>query len=508
MLKHFLIAIVLCITPAIGQPAEGLGDLLIVYFDDDGERDPSFPVGSPENPYTSVYDIPSFGGGGYHTVFRICGGTYGPGTDSFSNLLFDTSTIQGGFNRITWSKPDGTLGVGIEHDPELYPTVFDGEFADEPQDAPLLLVSTKTTVAIKDLIFKNAQQSALEIETGTVTVENCTFENNTSAAFGSAVKIGESADSQFLATFFKDCSFIENESGSAGGAIWLMDNNGGTHHFEDCVFDQNTTNSSGGAMSLANRSPGRIELIRCSFTNNQVTSSSGFPLGYGGAIYASQSQGGNPAEFRVTDSLFAYNTSTEEGGAIWIQGFEKLLMSNVTISRNIAPLGPGIFYRSNGTRVVIYNSIIWNNGDGSVPTVEYFGATPNQLIARSILQFPDVYMTLSDIVRLAPRFKDPDAGNFHLGDDSPAIDRGKSDYYYQVLESVLRYEGGDLDKNSRFQDSPHVDVYIGAKIDLGCYESPEHVIAEGCSPADLNLDGDLDFFDVSAFIQYFSTGCP
>jgi hypothetical protein len=112
-----------------------------------------------------------------------------------------------------------------------------------------------------------------------------------------------------------------------------------------------------------------------------------------------------------------------------------------------------------------------------------------------------------------PMFADPMNGDYSLLAGSPAIDAGNSRGMLGSpsigIIDVLDLDT-DLAGNVRNLDDPDT-ANTGVStwelcVDLGAYEYQPNP-APSCT-ADINMDGSLNFLDVSAFLSAFGDGCP
>lgn len=188
---------------------------------------------------------------------------------------------------------------------------------------------------IKNCYFRdnnlNRYEGALRISLGSPMVQHCRFSNNNGAQYGSAVYSDGGQPT------FNDCLFEVNDA-RVGGALYLK----GDAILQRCNFRFNTAQDGGGGIRAVN---GDLVMFRCSFYGNSSQYRGGAVEMYyanpnmtncsflfnrattGGAIYATD-------EFDVVNSLFALNSATESGGAIYADIVGTVTLENCTVADN------------------------------------------------------------------------------------------------------------------------------------------------------------------------------
>lgn len=137
-------------------------------------------------------------------------------------------------------------------------------------------------------------------------------------------------------------NFINGNSSSSGGAIFINMDATNTISFNNCNFNNNHSDQNGGAIYV-NDSDGDLEVEQCEFDNNSSSR--------GGAISASNKVLVNNSEFE--------NNSANSGGALY-QGGLNLTISNSIINQNSGGNSAAIFCF--GQSVTINDCTISNNG--------------------------------------------------------------------------------------------------------------------------------------------------
>jgi len=198
--------------------------------------------------------------------------------------------------------------------------------------------------------------------------------------------------------------------------------------FEHCTLAGNTCDDDGGGFYGYGGG-----MNRCIVSGNRASNRGG-----GAWCYASQ----------ITNCLIIGNTAVQGGG----MACDGCFVVNTTVSSNSAGLqGGGMLFVAGS---MIFNSICYDNdspsGNGNWHSVT---STTPLFIRNSCItptnELPGIYLCIAD----APLFYQPGA-DYHLLEGSPCIDSGV--YMPWAMGAV------DLDGNPR---------YMGAGIDMGCYEA-------------------------------------
>ena len=217
------------------------------------------------------------------------------------------------------------------------------------------LYGSTGSVTITDCTFQNNSAHGgvavvLYGSTGDVSFTGCTFQNN-SAGYGGAVVLYESTGDVSIT----GCTFQGNSAGHGGGAV-MLDVSSGDVSITDCTFLNNSAGDGGAVVLLG--STGDVSITGCTFQGNSV--------GYGGAVMLDVSAGdvsitdctllnnsagdggavrlnGRIANVTITDCTFHMNRGYVGGGAICIEGILYSMFRNVSITNNIAIAGAAIY---------------------------------------------------------------------------------------------------------------------------------------------------------------------
>ena len=321
---------------------------------------------------------------------------------------------------------------------------------------------------------------------GTAIVTNTTIRNNTTTSNGGGIYLNGSQQSTFIG-----CTIEQNSAAEGGGLAYAAA--GDIADFSGCTFFLNSASSRGGAIAvLGTTLSGTVDLDQCVLEMNHAD-------GAGGAIWISDKD-----VFRALNSVFANNNAVGIGGAVRNeQVFEAI---NCTfVGNSVDATGVNDTFESNrpDADTNLLNCIVVNDSSGS-----HAGAG-NYLVTYSLI--PEAFDVVPDSngnFNADPMFTDELMGDYSLMAGSGAIDAGNSQGSLGGVNilNVLT----DLAGNVRNLDDPDT-TNIGLStwelcIDLGAYEY-QPAAGQSCV-ADINNDGVLNFFDVSAFLAAFGAGCP
>jgi predicted outer membrane repeat protein len=197
---------------------------------------------------------------------------------------------------------------------------------------------------------------------GTLTLSSCTFSGNTASMTGGAVY-----ENTTYGTTVTNCTFSSNTATSSwGGAIY----NGGALTVTGSAFTANSAYTAGGAIMTDLNST--TTLTGCTFSTNSATSTaydnSGGAISNNGTMaLATSTLNGNTADggagisnfgpLTVTSCTFSGNSATlRSGGAIYTD--HPLTVTCTTIAGNSAPFGGGISNNSSANAPLSLSSSI------------------------------------------------------------------------------------------------------------------------------------------------------
>ncbi len=229
--------------------------------------------------------------------------------------------------------------------------------------------------------------------------QNCTFTSNKAiAGFGGGI-YGNNSTPEVL-----NCTFESNSADATnGGGIASFY---GSPTISNCAFASNSasTTGGGGIYIYEYAATANITIENCTFTSNTGAS--------GGGIY-SQVSNSTPT---ISNCLFIFNISTAGtggyggGGIYCIQSSP--IISNCTLTENTAVNGGGLY--SFSCTPTVKNSIIYGNSavdiQGNNPTITYSC-------------FPGI-ISGAGVIHADPLFVNASAGDAHLYNNSPCVDKG------------------------------------------------------------------------------------
>ncbi|HSA33558.1 MAG TPA: choice-of-anchor Q domain-containing protein [bacterium] len=210
--------------------------------------------------------------------------------------------------------------------------------------------------ALTGAIWANATATTIR-----VTVTDCRFENNIKNTNGGAIFLaGELVDLTVAHS-----SFVGNSAPShTGGAIYAT----GVQNLlvVDTLFDGNTAQN-GGAVFI--EKPAQAVFDRCFFTDNTSSTQGGAILIDGGAGIV-----------ELRNSIFAHNTSTYRGAALYITNTVStaptVKIYNSTIADNTAGTDAGGLYIERGD-VTVKDTIIFANTAGTDLASQLYAVNEN-----------------------------------------------------------------------------------------------------------------------------------
>ena len=234
--------------------------------------------------------------------------------------------------------------------------------------------------------------------------EDCLFDSNSTIGifhWGGAVQVLDDVS-------FVRCTFRDNVSGYAGGAIRI--DGAGDVAFESCTFERNT-GTDGGAVVDQSGFPTSFE--SCTFVENHATSTGGALL-LGGARHT------------FTECLFDMN-SCDLGGTMYVTLGDAVLL-NCTVARTTSDSTSAAFVVVNsGADIDLTNTIIYGSLSGAaVQCLNYGDVTPvcSDLFGNAHGDWVGCVSgegTLNGNFSDDPFFCDPDSGDFTLDAASPCL---------------------------------------------------------------------------------------
>ncbi len=287
-------------------------------------------------------------------------------------------------------------------------------------------------------------------------------------------------------------SYCIVEYGYADNGLWdssLDDRGGGIEilnsavTIEDCIIRNNTA-TTGGGIYIGSYYPDPF-ISNVTIRRNIIKDNIAFNHGYigcgGGGITVESSEVLIENNIITGNSYSGNDANYEGGGGISLRDNYLITVINNTIFGNSSPKGSGI-HTSEGYAGLIQNNIIWGN-EGSIngeqvsietgyepgPVPEGLDIQYNDIQSPGIVviyrnNFQDTFSGVNNI-DLDPLFVDVESNDFHLQENSPAIDAAVS----------MNAPDHDFDGNERPQ---------GGGYDIGAYEK---TLGNDCKHANYSI---------------------
>lgn len=352
----------------------------------------------------------------------------------------------------------------------------------------------------------DASQGGAINSAGSLTVEGCTFTDNfTTSGLGGAISNFNNGTLEVSASTFTD-----NQAGTSGGAI---SQRGISAIITDSTFTGNSTlTRDGGAI---NAESGAVVIERCVFIGNAAQDDGGAvnaatPVAMTDCLIqgntAGQDGGGlngfNSNAYDLNRVTIADNTAVRDGGGIRVFGNANSFV-NSTISNNHAGNDGGAFWIWNASSSSITNATIHANSAGDTGGGLRIQSGPlalsNTIVSGST--GVDIFGPVADLghnlVQDGSGLTDPTSRS---GDPmlAPLADNGGLTPTHHLIFGSPAIHAGDCAGGLVTSDQRGVDrPQDPFGCDIGAYEAPL------CVP-DLNGDVKLDFFDLSLFIVAFN----
>ncbi|MCH8147885.1 MAG: right-handed parallel beta-helix repeat-containing protein [Planctomycetes bacterium] len=289
----------------------------------------------------------------------------------------------------------------------------------------------------------------------TVDLHDCEFSDANFANYGGSIY---GNDSTLTLTA---CSFLDNTFGAGGIYVdrgvftsmtgCLFDNNGRAATFgggelliKNCTFINNHSGSAGGALLLGGFAV--ADLSGCRFFGNDANQ--------GGAVYT------RSRDTTMVNCLFSGNTAVE-GGAFYDAAFpnpfgSNMKLVNCALVQNSADNGNAIAVANGPYAFEVVNSILWNGGDE-------FWQSGNGTISVSYSNIEGGWPGVSNIA-VNPMFVDPDGD-----DDLP----GTEDDNLRLLNWSPSVNVGNNGAVVSTTDADGVTRIVYGVVDMGAYETQE-----------------------------------
>lgn len=180
----------------------------------------------------------------------------------------------------------------------------------------------------------------------TVKITDSTFTGNATKSHGGAVYITGSQ----VKTTIADSTFSKNTAGKQGGALQLA--GAGETTITNTTFSENAAGTFGGAINATGT---KVAATNVTFEGNKAAGADG----HGGALFVD----GQGASYTQADGRFVGNSAKKNGGAIRVQDGADLALNNVVFDGNTAANG-GAVDTFNAGDVKFTNTTFTNNQAG------------------------------------------------------------------------------------------------------------------------------------------------
>ncbi len=184
-----------------------------------------------------------------------------------------------------------------------------------------------------------------------LTVDDCTFDNNSTGKYGAAMGIGGGCS--LVST---NTTFSNNDSQHAGSAVAVV---GGTASFSDGFINGNTCTALNGGGAIFAGQNAVVTLDNMEFDDNDAP--------YGGAMLAaslSDLSGIMPPSMTATDCTYSNNVVGKTGGAVEVRDGTVTISSSTFTANAAGQDGGAAFVTGSSAELVVDGSTFtWNQAD-------------------------------------------------------------------------------------------------------------------------------------------------
>lgn len=295
---------------------------------------------------------------------------------------------------------------------------------------------------------------------GLLCLESAGFVDGNSFTGNTAIHGGAAAFIATLGAVFSGNHVFGNSADSLGGGIYCQIASPLIH---DNSITQNTAGIGGGGITCSAASP-----TVTSNTINQNTAPNG------GGLYVFDESAPMVSSNLLSGNLATSEFSENGGGAIEVSLGGAAVISNCTISGNVATSAGGGILCSADASAVVTNTIV--TGNEALDGAQILDPGSVVAVRFSIVEggWPGEQNFDAD-----PEFVDAGNGDYHLTSDSAAINAGDPEFQPRAGET-------DLDGHFRV---------LCDRVDVGAYEF---------GVGDWDCDGDVDLFDLAGWFDCFT----
>ena len=327
---------------------------------------------------------------------------------------------------------DMTLAEGLKYIPENYPLTINGN------GFRIIGNEKSRCLDIKD--------KKVALSNAHISIHNLTFSHGSDLAAGGLLINYRSLSNSSNITI-TGCTFSENKArlwqiGWGGGAYVITYD--GNISVRDCMFVNNTSAAGAGAVKIEASGSGNISVMGCSFIGNTaaiwyggalVHAVGGGKLEFSGNRVANNTSHRRPAggmgiwvgldqttdgHATVQNNLIYANTSPEVPGMyVWARGGSEIDIVNNTVASNLGNIGLYLRAEGQGDRIKVFNNIVWQH---AYEIVKYAASQGHISGGFNCYGAGKSDVTAKSDLHESPGFIG--AANFHLKANSPCIDAG------------------------------------------------------------------------------------
>lgn len=397
----------------------------------------------------------------------VATGTYNPHPSdrTFSFFLIDGIELYGGFagNETEFSQRDVTNN----------PTILSGDLNGDDEADFVNFEDNSFTIIHTENVGRETIVDGFTIRGGYSNDINAVpLQHKSGGGWYNVVIFGTNGNAS---PTIRNCIFLENYAELGGGGMFNSGDVGLSETvFENCVFEKNDALIGGGIYNSGNGGLCFPVIYNTVFKENNARET-------GGGIYNFALNGGdtNPV---VANSSFIENTAVSAAGyysLTFSAGTSASILTNCLFYGNFAAFSGGAVYLNTSEDGIctadILNSIFWGTTGDFDPHFHYSGlGLPEIHLSYSIVDAIDCDALIAGdksidcldgmIYDTDPLFTDEANKDFHLQEDSPAIDVGNS-LVPDTLMILL-----DIDQENRIQ---------GDAVDIGIDEFLQDTVFTG-----------------------------
>ncbi len=410
--------------------------------------------------------------------FTISDG-YGAGSNSGGQNSNYNRTSGGGLYNVAIRQTPWNQPVRMDSHPVLENLIFENNHANEGG----ALFNYSGFGGVGNPIIRNSSfisnscsniGGAVHNRAGSMLLEDCTFDNNSSTSSGEALAlVGWGATTNAIV---RRCSFT-NQAQGATVYLTKVDNYTFYPLIEDCSFIGNNSHTGGAIYADCGTVNFNADVRNCVFAGN-----TGYAINTRATLSATLNFNVENCLFRdnVLGNIMAVNVTTSSSGT------NNTNITNCTFAKNSGGVTAN---RSNGTaaNAVLKNCILWDNtyNINSVNN-DFYNSYGNIQVSHTITtSMPSNVTNVSNNqIGVNPQFVDASNNDYHLQFCSPALDAGDNSAVTLAT---------DLDGMNRVENTT---------VDMGAYENP--IITNILTSTNTTLTADYEITTYDGWTYYFN----